>query len=267
MFRNFFLRRALTRVAGRLAPDLVPVAGRDAALRDYYLAELGWRENNQASSVLLTGVNSHGIEGLWWDGNRYDAPCSVSWDAVAHSTVELSRYLKRHDFFSTKPWVFELGCALGLYRSSVALEGARQWLYNKRSPTTVDRLNVLKYIVEKEIKGHRNGFTSVTLAADFHSIRSVFHPRRRERYAYYGLVLRSLEDEGLLENRNGAFVLRPRALTALHSYENEERRHRTNFKIQIGIAVLTVCSVLAAAAQAWPQAKEIWGTVRSYVGW
>ncbi|KWE26356.1 hypothetical protein WL74_12580 [Burkholderia cepacia] len=171
-----------------------------------------------------------------------------------------------HEFYTTSPMEFELLNLLRIYRLVVALDGLLQRLYNKRSPTTVDRLVVLRYMVEKEIKGHRHGFSSITLAADFHGVRTVFHPRRNERYAYYDLVLRSLEDEGLLVRRDMMFVLHPRALTALHSYDNEERRHKTNRNIQIALGVLTVLSVAAAVTQAWPQVKDVFAALRRFFG-
>ena len=265
MFRNFFLRRALTRTASRLAPNRIAIGYSDAVLRDYYLAEILGQAGGQAWGLLLSGVNSHGIEGLWWDGDRYDASCSIPWSHIEGATVEFRYYLSLHEFYTTSPMEFELRNLFGIYRLVVALDGLLQRLYNRRSPTTVDRLTVLKHIVSREIEGQRGGVGAITLATHLHGMRSVFHPRRDRRYAYYDLVLRSLADEGLLERRDMMFVLHPRALTALHNYENEERRHKTNRNIQIALGILTVLSVTAAAIQAWPQANEIWTMVVSQV--
>ncbi|HFT8007804.1 TPA: hypothetical protein ACU9T0_000920 [Burkholderia cenocepacia] len=267
MLRNFFLRRALARAAGRLAPNPIPLSGLRAVFRDYYHVEIMGQDEGQAWGLLLSGVNSQGVEGFWWNGNMYDEARVVPWSDIEGATVEFRYYLRMHEFYTTSPVEFELRNLLQIYRLIVASDGVLQRLYNKRSPTTVDRLTVLKHIVSREVEGQRGGVGAITLSGHLHGTRSVFHPRRERRYAYYDLVLRSLEDEGLLERRDMMFVLHPRALTALHNYDNEERRHKTNRNIQIALGVLTVLSVAAAVAQAWPQVKEIWGAVRSYVGW
>ncbi|KWO40477.1 hypothetical protein WT97_20945 [Burkholderia sp. MSMB1459WGS] len=228
--------------------------------------EITSRYGDQAWGLLLSGINSQGVEGFWWNGTAYDEARTVHWSDIEGATIEFRYYLSLHEFYTTSPMEFELRNLFGIYRLVVALDGLLQRLYNRRSPTTVDRLTVLKHIVSREIEGQRGGVGAITLAAHLHGTRSVFHPRRDRRYAYYDLVLRSLADEGLLDRRDMMFVLHPRALTALHNYENEERRHKTNRNIQIALGILTVLSVAAAMAQAWPQVKEIWGAVRSCVG-
>ncbi|WP_261537179.1 hypothetical protein [Burkholderia multivorans] len=263
MFRNFFLRRALIRAAGRLAPNRIPLIGLRASKRDYYHVEIMGQDNGQAWGLLLSGVSVQGVEGFWWNGNEYHDARTLPWSDIEQATVEFRYYLGLHEFYTTSPRKLELWSMFGFYRVAVTLDRWRQRVYDRRSPTTVDRLAVLKHVVAREVEGQRNGISAIMLAAAFHGTRSVFHPKRREQYAYYDLVLRSLEDDGLLERRDMTFVLHPRALTALHNYENEERRHRTNRNIQIGIVALTVCSVLAAAAQAWPQLKDIWTAARN----
>lgn len=64
MFRNFFLRRALTGAASRLAPNPIPLSGLRTVFRDYYHVESTSRGGDQAWGLLLFRVNSQGVEGF-----------------------------------------------------------------------------------------------------------------------------------------------------------------------------------------------------------
>jgi hypothetical protein len=82
------------------------------------------------------------------------------------------------------------------------------------------------------------------------SIRFFGHPDEETTSRYYELVLDSLLKSKDLELADNTYYgLSSQGLTTLSAYEEEERRHRDNVRVQALIGVLTFATVAVAIWQ------------------
>ncbi|WP_186151553.1 hypothetical protein [Burkholderia gladioli] len=100
-------------------------------------------------------------------------------------------------------------------------------------------------------------FTDFSVMTRLYGSRWIHHPLKSQRRAYYGLLLDSLFAEGLLARDQHQYALAPKALAALSEFEDEERRHIDNKKIQRRVFWLTVITAVATVVQAWPALSSI----------
>ncbi|WP_186055600.1 hypothetical protein [Burkholderia gladioli] len=144
-------------------------------------------------------------------------------------------------------WICRVRALLGL-----AFGKVRQSVFNQKSLQTRDRMALLRLLVEETMNDRQVRFTDFAVMTRLYGPRWIYHPLKKQRSAYYGLLLDSLLVDGLLGKDQHQYVLAPKALVALSAYEDEERRHIDNKKIQRRIVWLTVISAIAAMFQAWP---------------
>lgn len=71
-------------------------------------------------------------------------------------------------------------------------------------------------------------------------------------------LLESLKASGELVSGQHGFKLAPQAFNTIADFEQEDRRHRDNYKTQRGILWLTIVLMFVGAIQAGAAAYEAW---------
>lgn len=123
--------------------------------------------------------------------------------------------------------------------------------YNRKPLIRSGRLEVLTFFLHQTVKRGSYKAGTVSLMADMFSMRFFGHPDEKETSTYYELVVDSLVESKDLQAEEGGlyYSLSKQGLTTLSAYEEEERRHRDNIRVQVLIGVLTLATVGVAIWQ------------------
>jgi hypothetical protein len=121
-----------------------------------------------------------------------------------------------------------------------------QYLFNKKKLITKERKGLLKMLVNEALDG-RTEYETLDLMTTLYSIKWFSHPQGTEAQQRLEFYLESLVETGELRKVNHNYVVTGLALRAIEEYEEQERKHTENVKIQrraywvaIAIAALTV---------------------------
>lgn len=121
-----------------------------------------------------------------------------------------------------------------------------QYLFNKKKLVSKARNDLLKLLVDEALAG-RTEHESLDLMTALYSIKWYSHPEGgavHERLEFY---LDSLAETGELKKIGHKYVVTGHALRAIEEYEEQERKHTENVKMQwrtfwlaLAVAALTV---------------------------
>jgi hypothetical protein len=197
---------------------------------------------------LITGVYPEGLKGLWFNNDRNPGERGLDMCipnskipyftlSIMHFLDETSKVYKSAFKFIVFQWLFVPYVLLYVGR-------ARQFLFNRRKLARDDRIDVLRHIYLKTLHDREYKTGSIGLASEVYGYRWLYHPEKRSIQNHYELVLNSLEKSGDLEISDYMFRLAPGALTTLAAYEEEERRHKDNVRLQAFLLFLTLALVL-----------------------
>ncbi|SOZ49323.1 conserved hypothetical protein [Cupriavidus taiwanensis] len=259
---SFWLKRALKRATARPSPDRIPFSAPRVFYRNYYSVTLS--APDASWSFLFSRLDGDTVHGRWLEGDRYAEEIStVPLPHFSNAAIDIRYYLRQYEFLSRSARRFEMASLARLYQMKAALGGLRQRLYNRKSLVLQDRHKLLRTLVEKAIDDRDARFSDVTLVADIYGRMVVNHPLFRSRVARYRMILESLAADELLTRTDGGYRLEPNAIGVLNAYDDEERRHADNVKMQWRMMWVAVFSGIAAFAQAWPTLKpflaSLWG--------
>jgi hypothetical protein len=118
-----------------------------------------------------------------------------------------------------------------------------QYLFNKKKLVAKARNDLLKLLVNEALEG-RTEHEPLDLMTALYSIKWYSHPQggaTRKRLEFY---LDSLVETGELRKANHTYIVTGHALRAIEVYEEQERKHTENVKMQWR----TFCLALAVAA-------------------
>ena len=84
-----------------------------------------------------------------------------------------------------------------------------------------------------------------------HTYRWFYHPDKEMQKKYLELYLESFVESGELSCKDSiTYKLTGKAVVTLESFEDEERKHRDNFIIQVVMVLLTIALTFLATVQA-----------------
>lgn len=244
----FLWKRALRKHAKSPSPIIIPLSGPEVYKRNYYSFSLENSVTNDYHFVL-----SHDERNIYTKRYIENAPSED--DAIPFETLHnfrfRAKYYKRmHEFEFDSLIKFVVWTGLKIPDIQQGLTEVDQWFYDRKSLATHDRYKILAYLVENATERPNSNFSVLSVMAKLFEQRVVLHPDFQNRKAYYQLIFSSLESENLIERVDYQYRLSPKAITALHHYEEEKRRHNAGAKIQRTLAWLTGIAAVSAVAQA-----------------
>lgn len=251
--KSFELRLAIayfTRALECPCPQLVPrsgVAGAKIKCFTIYVDKAG-------EPYLLVQHLSKGILScLEWTGSSFDKSVEVALGEIESSDVSITHFYGYSEIQYKGVISFVLGRTLFLPYFKIhlvrAIEAVDQYFFNKKKLLTKQRIELLQFLVQRQLDG--NSISSpIDLMTGLYSIKWVLHPDRDPQQKRLRFYLDSLVDTGELRRVNHNYELTGEALKAIEEYEEQERKHTENVKIQRGMFCLTFAIVLLTAAQA-----------------
>src|SRR5205823_4525109 len=131
-------------------------------------------------------------------------------------------------------------------------------IFNKRKLVTKRRVEILDLLISKH-QDNAKGFDSLDLMTDLYSLRWLLHPGGDTQLKVIELFLDSFVHTGDLKRVGQKYALSPHALGTMEDYEEQERRHTANIRVQMLIAVATIAMAITTGYQMYLAkiAKEI----------
>ncbi len=224
--------------------------------RDYYSVTL---DADKEESYLFEDINGDTVSARKWNGHVYDDEMlNISIDNFVGKTIEIRYYLRQYEFILTDARQFELGSRFLLLRFNAKYQDVRQAIYNKKSLVLRQRYELLKLVVNTTLDDRNATFNAYSVLVKIYGKgvgRRGDAVRVQNHYRY---LLEALAEEGLLRKHRDAaeYTMTAKAITALNTYEDEERRHADSQKTQRGMALITLSLVLLRSYRAWQLGRK-----------
>lgn len=251
--RPFELRLANAFIAKALecpCPQLIPrssAAGAKVKCFTIYIDKGG-------EPYLLVRSLANGILSCFeWTGSRFEKPVDVALSAIESKDVSITHFYGYSEVQYSGVISFALGRTLFLPYAKIRLvrmiESTDQYFFNKKKFFTKQRIDLLRFLVQRQLEG-KPVSSPIDLMTELYSVKWVRHPDKdsqKERIKFY---LDSLVDTGELRRHDHRYELTGEALKAIDVYEEQERKHTENVKVQRRMFWLTLAIVFLTGAQA-----------------
>lgn len=205
----------------------------------------------------MTQVMKH-----WYGGGQGGVEETLTVEDVGASKFELriERYYRGYQFDFTDPKGFLLAEVFQWHKLIKSRDRISQSIYNKRRLVREERIDLLRYLVERKIENPRDEICPLILAVQRCSRKWLYHPDKDRHKAHLELVLDSFLTSGDLVKKSTNYVVTGKALVTLSEYELSVQRHRDQIntakvgnRLTWAIVIVGVAGILS---QVWMWAIE-----------
>lgn len=250
---SFDLRLARIFLAKALhcpCPQLVPRSGHDGAkvkCFSIFIDKVG------KPYLLVRSLSGDNLDCHEWSGQSFDKPLTVALSSIDASDVSITHFYGYSEVQYKGLLDFVLGRTFFLPYIRIHVErivnDVDQYFFNKKKFFTRKRIELLKFLIQRRLDGIPST-GAIELMTDLYSLKWVLHPGKESQLKILNFYLDSLVDTGELRRNNHKYELTGEALKAIEIYEEQERKHTENVKIQRRMFWLTLTIVLLTGAQA-----------------
>lgn len=240
------LRRVLARPCGS---TIARSGGRGAAV-NCFVAAIDRGENPY---LIVKSLDADQVRCIQWDGGSYSTPCSFPITEFSPKEFRITHYYGLSEIRFTGVLDYVINCTTRWPYIRIhtvrALSRFDQYLFNKKKLIAKERKSLLKTLVNEALDGHP-AHGALDLMTALYSIKWFSHPQGTEAQQRLEFHLESLVETGELKKVDQNYVVTGHALRAIEEYEEQERKHTENVKIQrrafwvaVTVAALTVVQV------------------------
>ncbi len=249
-FIDKLYRRLLKFILNRSCSDRVPRSGEAGERINCFSVRIDDAANPYFWARSMEGAI---LRGKRWDGHSFATDFELNYTDIDPATIQILhyyglsevRYRGMHDVART--WFFPvLYLKIHLQR---LLSRIQQYVFNMRSLERVERLRILKLLRDRHVdNGHP--LSVIDVMTELNSLMWVLHPNRDTEQRKVELHLESLCESGELGKQNHRYVVTGRTISTIEKFEEDERRHRENTRIQWAMVGLTLMIALLTLVQA-----------------
>lgn len=230
---------------------VVPRSGANGAAVNCFTVSI---DRNSEPFLLVSRLEVGMLHCLTWDGSSYAIPTEVQLVEINPRSIFATHFygLAEVRFFG----ILDLALGRTFFVPYIkimvvqALSAFDQYLFNKKKLITKQRVDLLRFLVERKLDG-QDKLGTVDLMTQLYSIKWVSHPDRDSQHRKLEVYLDSLDATGELKKISGyEYEVTGHALRTIEEYEEQERKHTENVKVQRRIFWLTLVVALFTAAQA-----------------
>lgn len=237
----------LQHVLNRPCESTIPRSGEKGAAVNCYVTAI---DKGDDPYLVVRSLNNGQLSCLKWDGSNFSTSVAIPLDNLHLRDFHITHYygLAEVSYHGIIDFVLmRITCWPYLKIHLVqALSHVDQYLFNKKKLITKQRKELLKVLVEHALEGHTE-HEPLDLMTSLYSIKWFSHPHGEQAQSRLEFYLDSLVETGELKKTNYKYVLTGHALRAIEEYEEEERKHTENVKMQwrmfwlaFAVAALTV---------------------------
>jgi hypothetical protein len=251
-------RLALAIAMKRKAPSIVTISGEEAKTNNFFSARL---IEPDGAEILVDEILAKGVSGRSWSGNSFELEAVVP-NAKLHSyKLRILRYYGQL-MLEYKSAISLIVCeALKIPFIVAAKNDLSQRVFNLKTPARSERMKLLRKLIQdrhEDAKNHRgvlrsefNGKGVVQLLNEIHGIRIFGHPELESLLADLSMQLESLCESNDAKEKDLKFRATGKALHTIAEYEEQDRRHKRQMRLNWLLFWLTVASVAATGVQAY----------------
>ena len=249
-FEQTLLKLVLRRVASRVCLSTVPRSGRAGEGINCFNTTL---LNNGEPDVVILRFDGDAVEGLRHDGNSYSVDVRIPLSQVDPATLHVTHFYGLDEVRYEGTWSVARGLWIGW--PYAWLHANRLWnalaqrLFNRRSLPARRRLDLLREVFEASAASD-SAVDALDLMSNRHGYRWAGHPAWQSHHGQMERQLELLVDAGDLRKSGTGYQSTGQGLKTLDDSDEADRRHKENFRLQVGLGILALASALMAAAQA-----------------
>jgi hypothetical protein len=210
--------------------------------------------SNNRRHLIIEGIDSYGVHGKQYDGNMFANDASVTFEQFKAIDVEVVHYYGLDtvtykglfSFFITGKTKIEYI----IIHFRRLLFKCSQFIFDRRKLVTVQRLQLLRILVDNYIEKAGRGIGLIELMTKLYSIKWVEHPAGDSQEQKISLYLDSLVASGELTKNITEYSVTPKAILTIEKYEEAERRHKNQIRLQFLMVILTFLLAFFAMIQA-----------------
>lgn len=242
--------KLLPNINGKHCGSIIYLTGQKSKRNNCFSLYL--TNKNKESILLIDTFDKYRVIGRILDENRiFSIPEGFPTDLAINLEIEIWHYYGNHHFIYRNIYEYILESCSGWDRfrakSWDIYTAAAQWLFNQKNLESGERIDLLKFLVNKYSKG-KFSITDVMLQKFG---RQVFgRPDCRQLSNDITTILRFLVDTNeLIVNNMGEYSITGHGWKAVNKYEETTRRVSAANKIQFGLFVLSFTVALLTAGQ------------------
>lgn len=238
-----------TRALSRACPSLIPRSGADGAVVNCYSIYI---DKNSAPYLLVRSLANDVLSCDEWTGSSFNKPIEIPLQAIQWRDVSITHFYGYNEiqFRGLAKFGFSYLTRLPYLKTLLTrlIETTDQYFFNKKKLVAKQRMDLLRFLVQRQLEGSPIS-SPISLMTNLYSLRWLQHPDRESHQNQLRFYLDSLVDTGELKKTGAKYDLTGEALKAIEVYEEQERKHTENVKIQRRMFWLTLTIVLFTAAE------------------
>jgi len=240
---NLVLRTVLSRPCG----SRIPRSGERGSAVNCFVTAI---DKGDEPYLIVQSLEADQIGCIQWDGNSYSIPCSFPLTDFGPNDFRITHYYGLSEIRFSGIFDYVVNRMTRWPYITVhtvrVLDRFDQYLFNKKKLISKERQSLLKVLVNKALDGH-TAHETLDLMTALYSIKWFSHPQGADAQRRLEFYLDSLAATGELKIVDYKYVVTGQALRTIEEYEEQERKHTENVKIQrralwvtVAIAALTV---------------------------
>jgi hypothetical protein len=203
--------------------------------------------------LVILSISGDSLGCLEYDGSSYAIPRTLPLSQFRPSDFRITHFygLSEIRYFGLLDFAINQLSRWPYFKlfSVKWIDRYAQYLFNKKKLVAKKRIDLLKFMLDKALDGTED-FDSLDLVIDLYSLRWISHPTSESLRQTLDFYLESLVDTGELRKANHNYRLTGEAVRAIEEYEEQERKHTENVKMQWRMFFLTLAIVALTLVQA-----------------
>jgi hypothetical protein len=246
-----FCQRQLSKALRTRCPNRIPRSGDDGKAVNCFSIRFDQGNNPY---LLVEEVEGQQVISKEWNGSSYSIDQRVDLSTLDAKALSVTHYYGLATIKYDGLVDFIIGRTLKIeylkdhvYRAIYWLD---QYFFNNKKLVTKQRIDLVKFLWDLKLQG-QDEVDAFDLMGQLYSLKWIHHPEGQHQKQKVKAFLESLSDTGELKPaQNGKYRITGFTLKAIEEYEEQERRHADNVKIQRWALLLTLGIVVFTAIQA-----------------
>lgn len=244
-------RWLLSRFSSRLCESKIPRSGEEGESVNCFVIALD--KNNKPYQV-ITKIADDNLFVKEWDGNSYAIEKEIRLESIEKEYLYITHYygLSTIKYFGLGDYLLNGLSGEEYFKIHVVrfLTKIDQYFFNQKKLVTKQRIELLRLLIKHHIDSGGKGIGLTELMTRLYSIKWVLHPDSETQQNKVELYLDSLAESGEVKKSGIEYFITGNAIATIEKYEEEERRHFDNVRLQKKAMWLTAIIAFFALIQA-----------------
>lgn len=248
---RFLCERLLPSLVARTCEMPIPRSGEQGEKVNCFVVYI---ERNGRPYLFVSSIQGENLLCLEWVGDRFSQNKTISFKEIDHKDLFIVHYyglavVKYAGIYDLAINRFTRWPYIKIFFSRVA-DRFGQYRFNKKKLVTKQKADLLRFLLSRHLGGETS-FDPFHLMSELYTVRWILHPDGERERRKLALHLEALVQAGdLRAQQGGGFALTGQAVMSIEEYEEQERKHTENVRLQLGMLFLTLTIVLLTLVQA-----------------